>query len=135
MELIGSVRFGVVMLLFLSCLIGMFVMRQTWTDSVSTTSRCSHHSKSSTVSWGFLTFIIPGISPFSGAHRYFDHSFIGFSYSKGMAVFAPSETLVAQEFIGSLKFHAESESGDDPERQAEQIAAAWHGLSFKPKVS
>ena len=138
LHLIGSVRFGLVMLflLLLCSLIGMFFMQQNMDGFREYFQRLTPSERMvyGTLgifdiyhTWYFtlllaitgLSIILSSVSRFPNAWQFFRHP----------------QLIASQHFISTREFHAESETGDAPEKQAEQIAASWRALGFKPKVS
>lgn len=138
LRLISSVRFGVVMLLllFLCCLIGMFVMQQNmdgfreYYQSLTPSQQTLYDTLGFFDiyhTWYFtlllaitgLSIILSTIDRFPNAWQYIRRP----------------QLTASQGFINTREFYAESETGGAPEKQAEHIAASWRALGFKPKVS
>lgn len=135
---IGSVRFGVVMLLLLllCCFIGMFVMQQSMN--------------------GFREYyqsLMPAQKLVYGTLGFFDiyHSWYfaviltltGLSillssllnFSKAWQFLRHPKLTASRAFLSSREFRAESESENNPEKQAQQIAGSWQAIGFKPKIT
>ena len=137
-NLIRSVRFGVVMLLllFLCCLIGMFIMQQ---DLNGFREYYKDLTPSKRLVYGTLGF-------FDIYHSWYFTVLLAvtglsillasvYNFPKAWRFVRHPHHAASPRFITNLEFQAVIETGNSNEKQAEQIAASWRTLGFKPKVS